>query len=250
LIDDLTSFLIVLALAILHVYAGTTSALGRQWQPRALSAASGISIAYIFLDMLPALADGQDLIDHSGFLADLERHVYIMAVVGLTVAFWVEVAARRSRRRQRDAGESDQTGNATFLFSVVSFCVLNATIGYVIASPGDEAVEPIWVFAVAMGLHFLANDHSLVEHHGERYQHIGRWLLCAGLLIGWIVGTVPRLDIPPAALALVLAYISGGTIMNILRHELPDTNRSSDVAAFAVGAAIYGALVLSLSPIS
>jgi len=243
------SLLTVLALAIVHVCAGTTSALRRQWQPRVLSAASGISVAYVFLDLLPALADRQNLIDRSGFLPDLERHVYIMAVVGLTVAFWVETASRSSRRRHRDAGEANQTGNATFSLSVLSFCIFNGTIGYAVASPGDEAVEPLWMFAIAMGLHFMANDHSLVEHHGERYQRVGRWLLCGGLLAGWIVGTVPRLEVRPEALALVLAYIAGGTIMNILRHELPDTDRSADVASFAAAAAIYGALVLSLSPI-
>ena len=50
------------------------------------------------------------------------------------------------------------------------------------------------------------------------------------------------------ALALALAYIAGGTIMNILRHELPDTDRSGDVVAFATAATVYGALLLSLSP--
>ena len=38
------------------------------------------------------------------------------------------------------------------------------------------------------------------------------------------------------------------TIMNILRHELPDTDRSSDVVAFATAATVYGVLLLSLSP--
>ena len=46
----------------------------------------------------------------------------------------------------------------------------------------------------------------------------------------------------------MLAYIAGGSVMNIIRHELPDTDRSADVAAFAVGATVYGILVLSLAP--
>jgi uncharacterized membrane protein YoaK (UPF0700 family) len=164
------------------------------------------------------------------------------------VSLWVETASRESRRRRRAIGEPDQTGTATFWLSIVSFMVLNAAIGYAVASPGDRAVEPLWLFAVAMGLHFLANDHSLVEHHGERYQRIGRWLLVAGLVMGWLIGILPAVEIRPDILALVLAYVAGGTIMNILRHELPDTDRSSDVVAFATAAAVYGALLLSLSP--
>jgi len=38
--------------------------------------------------------------------------------------------------------------------------------------------------------------------------------------------------------------------MNILRRELPDTDRSGDVGPIAAGAAIYGILVLSLSPLN
>jgi hypothetical protein len=99
-----------------------------------------------------------------------------------------------------------------------------------------------------MAPHFLANDHALVEHHGDRYQGIGRWLLVASLLAGWMIGTLPAFEVRPDVLALVLAYIAGGTIMNILRHELPDTDRSSDVVAFAAAAAIYAALLLSVAP--
>ena len=47
-------------------------------------------------------------------------------------------------------------------------------------------------------------------------------------------------------LALVLSYIAGGTILNILRHELPDTDRSAEVGAFVLGATGYTALLLLL----
>ncbi len=242
------TLLTVLALAAVHVYAGTTASLGREWGPRTLSAASGISVAYVFLDLLPSLAEKQALIDQAGWFPGLDRHIYVLGLVGLTVSLWVETASRASRRQRRAAGEPDQTGTATFRLSIVSFMVLNAAIGYAVASPGDEAVEPLWLFAIAMGLHFLANDEALVEHHGQRYRRIGRWLLVAGLLAGWLTGVAPGIEIRAEVLALVLAYIAGGTIMNILRHELPNTDRTTDVAAFAIGAAVYGVLFLSLSP--
>jgi hypothetical protein len=229
----LATLLTILVLAIVHLVAGTTAVLGLKWGPRALSAASGVSVAYVFLDLMPDLAEQQNLIERVGLFPGLDRHIYILALVGLTVSLWVETASRESRRRRRAIGEPDQTGTAAFWLSIVSFMVLNAAIGY---------------FAVAMGLHFLANDHSLVEHHGERYQRIGRWLLVAGLITGWLIGTLPAVEIRPDILALVLAYIAGGTIMNILRHELPDTDRSSDVVAFATAATVYGVLLLSLSP--
>lgn len=242
------TLLTILVLAAVHMYAGTTAALGRQWRPRTLSAASGISVAYVFLGMMPDLADHQGFIDRSDWFSGLENHVYIVALLGLTVALWVETTSRGSRRRRRAKGEPDHTGAPTFWLSIVSFVLLNMAIGYAVATPGDWAVKPLWMFALAMGLHFLANDQSLVEHHGERYRSIGRWLLAAGLITGWVIGARPGVEIRPEILVLVLAYIAGGTIMNILRHELPDTDRSGDVAAFFVGATTYGALLLCLSP--
>ena len=55
-------------------------------------------------------------------------------------------------------------------------------------------------------------------------------------------------EIPPEALALVLAFVAGSTILIVLRNELPDTDRTADVAAFALGASTYGVLLLALGP--
>ena len=211
-----------------------------------LSFASGISASYVFLDLLPDLSQRQATIDALGILTLLDRHVYILALLGMVIAFWVETASRESRRRRRRSGGPDQTGRAVYRLSIASFVVQNGAIGYAVGSPGDQAVEPMWLFAVALGLHFLVNDHSLVEHHGERYQRQGRWWLVGALLVGWAVGSANSIRLPDVVLALVLSYIAGGTILNILRHELPDTDRSADVGALVLGTAGYTALLLIL----
>ncbi len=245
---EIASLATVAALAVVHYCAGTKAALRHKWRPQVLSAAAGIGVAYVFLELLPDLADQQSLIEGTGFLPGLEHHAYILALVGLTVFFAVETISRKSRSLSRASGASEFTGNGAFWFSIISFAILNASIGYAVASPGDEAVEPLWLFALAMGLHFLANDCSLVEHHGARYEHLGRWVLIGGLVAGWVAGMVPRFEIPPGALALVLAFIAGSTILNILRNELPDTDRATDVAAFTLGALTYGVLLLTIGP--
>ena len=154
-----------------------------------LSFASGMSVSYVFLDLLPDLSQRQATIDALGILTLLDRHVYVLALVGLVIAFWVETASRESRRQRRRSGEPDQTGPAVYWLSIASFVVQNGAIGYAVGSPGDQAVEPMWLFAVALGLHFLVNDHALVEHHGDRYQSQGRWWLVGALLVGWAFGS-------------------------------------------------------------
>jgi hypothetical protein len=62
---EMASFATVAALAAVHFFAGTKAALQHQWRPRALSTAAGISVCYLFLDLLPDLADRQVLIETS-----------------------------------------------------------------------------------------------------------------------------------------------------------------------------------------
>ena len=106
----LSSFLTILALCAVHVAAGTAAVQHRRWTPRVLSLASGISVSYVFLDLLPDLSERQATIDALGILTLIDRHVYILALVGLVIAFWVETASRESRRQRRRSGGPDQTG--------------------------------------------------------------------------------------------------------------------------------------------
>lgn len=74
----MTTLFAIMALAAVHLGAGTTASLRRQWRPRALSAAAGISVCYVFLELLPDLTARQAVIDTGGFLPDLKHHVYIL----------------------------------------------------------------------------------------------------------------------------------------------------------------------------
>lgn len=242
------SVLAVLALVTIHAGAGLVRRIPESIRPRVASAAAGISVAYIFLELLPSLTERQDVIVGSGLLPGVERHVYLAALLGLVIAFWVETASRKSLRRSIESGQGSTTSRQTFWFSIAGFAVFNASVGYALADPFDPAVTPFWIFVIAMGLHFIANDESLVENHGFRYESVGRWVLVGSLLVGWFIGAVPRFEVSGAAMALVLSYIAGGTIMNIIRHELPQTEREADVLAFALGVLVYGAIVIVFAP--
>ena len=241
--------LTVIALGLVHAYSGSGGAERHQWRHRGLSIAGGISVTYVFLELLPGLVEQQDVVTGYGFLPSVQRHVYVCALIGLIVAYAVEVATRRSKRSNAQDGVPGATSVGTYRLSIWSFAVYNAAIGYVVADPGDLTVQPYWLFVIAMGLHFAVNDHVLAAHHGARYEK-GRWLLIGGLAVGWAVGAIPSLEIPPPALALILAYIAGGTVMNILRHELPDTERDGDVGAFVLASIVYGAFTILLEPAS
>ena len=103
-----------------------------------LSFASGMSVSYVFLDLLPDLSQRQATIDALGILSLLDRHVYILALLGLVVAFWIERRPAKLRRQRRRSGGPDQTGPAVCRLSIATSVIQNGAIGYAVGSPGDN----------------------------------------------------------------------------------------------------------------
>jgi hypothetical protein len=66
--------------------------------------------------------------------------------------------------------------------------------------------------------------------------------LAAAVLAGWLVGLL--FDISEAALAVLFAFLAGGVITNVLKEELLQ-ERESRLWAFALGAALYSAVLLA-----
>ena len=52
-------------------------------------------------------------------------------------------------------------------------------------------------------------------------------------------------EIPEVAIAVLVAFLAGGVVLNVLKKELPE-ERESRFWAFALGATLYAALLLVL----
>lgn len=222
-------------LAAVHLFAGRLRFLDGIPRSRWLSVAGGISVAYVVVHLLPEIAEYQEAFSEQAPAGPMmaERHLYLLALVGLGTFYGVERWARSTRRRQGTA-----SAGAT-AFSFVSYALYNALIGYLLVRREDGVV----LFAVAMGLHFVVNDHGLREHHATAYHRSGRWLVSGAVLLGAVVGVASR--VPEPAVGAVLAFIGGGTILNVLKEELPE-DRESRFGAFAAGAAGYTAVLLAV----
>ena len=241
----IATLLAVSGLAIVHLFAGRLRLLDVTPRSRWLSIGSGVSVAYIFVHLLPELTAGQEAVARElGETLDfLEHHVYLLALIGLVVFYGLERTAKNSRKRRRAAGEQDATDAGVFWLHIVSFAVYNALIGYLLFHREDQSLTSLALFFVAMALHFVVNDHGLRAHHKATYQRIGRWALAAAVFLGWGLGLAT--EISEAALGILLAFLAGGLILNVLKEELPD-ERDSRFWAFALGAGAYALLLLGL----
>lgn len=208
---------------------------------RWLSLAGGISVAYIFLQVLPNLADYQQVFRESNQLGWLENHVYSFALMGLVVFYALERAAKQSTQSTREPdNEHREYAVPVFWLHMFSFAVYNFIIGYLLPEGERESGFRLLYYVVAMAFHFMVTDYGLYAHYRELYTRRGRWLLIAALAAGWGIGQFAQ--IPRIYLASIFSFVAGGVIMNVLKEELPEERRSS-LWAFVGGVAAYALLL-------
>lgn len=238
------SLLAACALAAVHLLAGRLRGLDRIPRSRWLSLGGGVSVAYVFVHMLPELGERQEAFETADLLAGfLDRHVYIVALAGFGVFYGLERLAQRSRDGEAVAGAQTTASEPVFWIHVGSFGLYNVLVGYLLVHRPDSAPIGVLLFTVAMALHLLVNDSGLRHHHPESYHRIGRWVLAGGVLVGWALGTA--VELAEIALAVPIAFLGGGVVLNVIKEELPK-ERESRFWAFALGAAGYAALLLAV----
>ncbi|EDX87582.1 hypothetical protein S7335_5292 [Synechococcus sp. PCC 7335] len=233
-----------LLLALIHIIASRFKFLKRLPRSRWLSLSSGVSVAYVFVHVLPDLSEAQsDFQENSAMLSAVEHHVYIVALLGMIAFYGLEKAAKVSRYQSVKEGQGDETQPGVFWLHMVSFGLYNALIGYLLMHREEPGLRDLWLYVIAMALHFLVNDYSLWEDHKRAYSRVGKWILAAAVICGWVIGTQTKID--EAITAILFAFLAGGIILNILKEELPQ-ERESRFWMFALGAAGYSSLLLVL----
>lgn len=239
----ISTAVIAVGLALTHLFCGKLR-FTKLPRSRWLSAAGGVSVAYVFVHILPELNEHQTVLEaEKGLISYLEHHVYLLALLGLTAFYGLERMASESRESQEKAGKGDVTTQGVFWVHIASFAVYNALIGYLLTHREEQDIQGLLIYSLAMALHFVVNDFGLRENHNYIYDHIGRWILAAAIIVGWVIGSGTQIG--EAAVAVLFAFLAGGIVLNVLKEELPE-ERESRFWAFGLGAIIYSALLLAL----
>lgn len=234
-----TTFLAAVALAGLHLIGGRLKFLDVVPRSRWLSIAGGVAVAYALLHLLP------ELHEHTQVFAGVEGRkrplaeqlVYVLTLVGLVTFYGLERVARHARGHP----DPESVAPTVFWLHVASYAVYNALIGYLLVRE-QRSGQSMLLFTIGIGLHFVVNDYGLQHHHRQRYRLVGRWILGAAILLGWLIGQLT--EIHEAVTASIVAFLAGGILLNTFKEELPE-ERESRYWAFAAGAFGYAALLLA-----
>jgi hypothetical protein len=230
-------------LVLVHLFAGNLPFLDRTPRSRWLSVAGGISIAYVFVDVFPGLARAQDALAAAWqILPFAEHHAYLVALIGLLTFYSLESVVTGAQRAAPGGGTGRETttGMGVFWLHMTSFAIYNALVGYLLARGETEDTRALLFYFVAMAVHFALNDHALRQDHRETYTRAGRWLLAGSILVGWGVGLATEVSAP--ATGMLIAFLAGGVVMNVMKEEEPGR---SGLLPFVAGALGYAALLLA-----
>ncbi|MEM9452205.1 MAG: hypothetical protein AAGA75_27260, partial [Cyanobacteria bacterium P01_E01_bin.6] len=181
---------LAVGLALVHAFVSKLNIFSVIPERRWISFAGGVSIGYVFLEIFPELSHAQEELEHSNipFVAYLENHVYLLALLGLLAFYGLDILALTSRRLNRSDNSSDRASPAVFWIHITAFAVLNAIFGYLLQDVSEHSLVECALFFTAVALHFFIIDHNLREHHKVNYERGGRWLLTGAIMVGAIAG--------------------------------------------------------------
>lgn len=202
----------------------------------------GISIAYVFFHLIPIAREHEEQVKETlNLSADSASHVlYGSMLVGLVIVYILEQLLENTASGLKNGDKYPNIG--IFWAHLGTYSLYNLVTGILLSGERFEADMTAVIYLVAIGFHFLTNDWVLREHFNEEFQHHGRYLLGASILVGLGIGLV--IPLTRIVTALLEASIAGGLILNTIKDELP-TFKKDGVSSFVLGVIIYSGLLIS-----
>jgi hypothetical protein len=219
----------------------------RRHQRRVLSFGAGVTIAYVFVHLLPELEAAREALVRTGAHLSLPfpaLRVYLAALIGFMLFYGLEHLVAWTRRpagSEATDGEENRLGRT---IHVGGFLVYVWLAGYLAVRSLEEGPTPLTLYAVALGLHFLSLDFSFFREYGSWYKRSARYAFVFAPLAGWTLGIF--VGFSQVFTAALLGFLSGGIIMNAIVSELPK-EKEGRIFSFLLGGVFYTALLIILS---
>jgi hypothetical protein len=234
------SLVIAVALAGLHLAAPHIRKLPLVPEGVTGSFAGGLAVAYVFLHLLPEIAEGNEAVGER--LEDVievtplfDLGIFVVALAGFTAFYGLD----RLATTRRAHGRPDSA--AAYWVHLGAFGFYNTLITYTMALRVETGYLFAILFAIAMGLHFVLTDRHLEEHYPRRFDSSGRVVLAGALLLGWLLSAVFA-PTSTVVVAILTALLGGSVLLNVFREELP-SDRGSSFPWFLAGMVLYSILL-------
>lgn len=235
--------LAALILATAYIIGCNVDAVRFKHRRRWISAAAGVSLAYIFVHVIPELSDSQaaylESVGGRGLIF-VETRVYLAALAGFVLFYGLDSMVFSMRTPEHLDDRSHHNEITIYWIHIIGFAVYSVMVGYLLVD-WARGFQALILYTVALAFHLLVVDHSLRSEYTSKYDRSGRWILAGAVLAGWVIGAFAPLS--AAHLAVLVGFISGGVVFNSLKDELPKSGEGSFVP-FALAAIVYSLLLV------
>jgi len=228
----------ILVLVLTHVFAHRLKSIPL---PKSvwLSFGGGISVSFVFMNLLPELQHWQIKLEgsHLGFKFLEGQLLYVLMMLGVLAFYTLEKGIIHFKERQEPEEQAVEDG--VYFWHLGIFAIYNATFGYFILENQEmRALESPLVFS-AVVFHFVTNDYAMQNHHEKAYQKSGRWVMGGAVMLGSLLAYFIKLE--DFLMAAVFAFFTGGIIINILKEEMHE-GKENNLGSFLVGAGLFSLL--------
>ena len=241
-----TSLSVAMLFAAIFLFGGRLAYRpGQSGRRRFLSFAAGISVAYIFVHVLPALNAIRELHTQSPNKFKMffpEYSVYLWTMAGFLVFYGLEIIVASSRQCLENH-RSNVVASWQPWVHIGGFALYTWILTYMMVWTGKGALA-LCLFAVAMGIHIFTITCNLSSHYHQVYDRRGAYLLAMASLVGW--ASALTLNIPTTIVFNMVAFVCGGVVVNAAIAELPK-EKEGRYWSFLTGATVYTAMLLILS---
>jgi len=236
-----------LVLMLAHLFSYRIYRYSSHHRNRVFSFFGGITIAYVFLDLLPRLESAK--IHFETVFGDLPQFMDSLAVPGLAllgflIFFSLEHLAVGSRHSERKKSGQEygvsQASLAAFRIHFVVLAFFNIIIGYILRFEVETGIFALVLYTFALSLHFIILDNTMEDHYKKLYLKFGRYVASVMPLIGWGLSMIFPENLAEAY--LLLALISGILLFNAIKDEVPRGGGQNSVI-FVAGALFYSVLL-------
>ena len=219
----------------------------RRRKRRLLSFGAGITIAYVFVHLLPELEAAR-----VALARDVSRmalpfpalRVYLAALIGFMLFYGLEYLVKRMRKVPVSGAGPAEENRVGRMIHTAGFLAYVWLAGYLAVRGFEEGPTRTALYTAALGLHFLSLDYVLSREYGRWYEAKARYAFAAAPLAGWAVGIFSGFS--QFFSAALLGFLSGGIILNAIAAELPD-EKEGRLHYFILGGVLYTALLIILS---
>ena len=216
-------------LVFVHFFSDKMSPARGPTRFRIISFAAGISIAYLFLNLLPHTYEAAH---------HLRRWVFVFLLIGfsglhLTEKYIYQHADRRVLAKELKEAHS------------VAFFAYHFSVGVALESKAKDGITDGVLFLVPVVLHSFLSGASMSSIHGEVRENLPtKILLSISTLLGVVIALL--VGIPPLASNILVSLIAGILLYVIAREFLPEKEEGRPFY-FIVGLVLFVGISLLLN---